>query len=71
MGYDYSKLKGRIVEKFKTQEAFAKAIGMSCSTLNFKINNRSDWTAPEIVRACELLEIPLADAHLYFFNTLL
>ena len=29
MAFDYSKLKGRIVEKFQTQQAFAKAMDLS------------------------------------------
>lgn len=29
MAFDYSKLKGRIIEKYGTQAAFAKAMGTS------------------------------------------
>ena len=64
---DYRKLKGRIKEVFDTQDAFAKALGMSCVSLNLKVNDRREWTTGEIVKACELLNIPLTDAHLYFF----
>ena len=63
----YAKLRGIIREKFKTQEAFAKAMNMRISTLSAKLNDRSEWTKTQIMRACELLEIPIADAHLYFF----
>lgn len=65
----YAKLRGRIVEKFRTQHAFAETIGMNTATLNGKLNNRSQWTADEIARACGHLEIPLNEAHLYFFCT--
>lgn len=67
MGYNYKKLRGKIREKFDTQEDFAKAIGKSKSIVSKKLNNKSDWTREEIVRACEVLDIPLKDASLYFF----
>lgn len=63
----YTKLRGKIVEMFRTQSAFADAMGMNKATLNGKLNNRSQWTADEITKACELLNIPLSEAHLYFF----
>ena len=63
----YSKLKGRIVEKFGTQAAFAAAMGWREALLSAKLNNKSQWTFAEVMKACELLEIPLEEAHLYFF----
>jgi hypothetical protein len=63
----YSKLRGKIVEKFHTQSAFADAMEMNKSTLNSKLSNRRQWTSFELVKACELLGITLAEAHLYFF----
>lgn len=63
----YSKLKGRIREKFGKQEPFARAMDMDPSTLSKKLNNGSQWTRPEIEKACELLEIPISEAHDYFF----
>jgi transcriptional regulator with XRE-family HTH domain len=64
---DYAKLRGRIVEKFQTQSAFARAMGKNTSTINGKLNGKSQWTADEIEKACGLLDIPLTEAHLYFF----
>lgn len=63
----YTKLRGKIVEVFRTQAAFAEAMGMNKATLNGKLNNRSQWTNNEIAKACDLLGIPLKDAYLYFF----
>lgn len=63
----YPKLRGRIREKFGTQEAFALATGMSPSTLSSKLSGKTDWTRQEIERVCELLGIPMAEAHTYFF----
>ncbi len=66
--FDYSKLYGKIREVFGTQEAFAEAMGMSKSALNLRLNQKVEWKAPEIAKACELLNIPLAELHLYFFT---
>lgn len=63
----YAKLRGLILEKFGTQEAFAEALEMHSATLNAKLNGRSEWSGPEIARTCKLLGIPLACAHEYDF----
>lgn len=65
---DYRKLKGKIKEVFDTRSAFAKALDVDPSTLSYKLNNKSEWTSGEITKACELLNIPLVEAHLYFFT---
>lgn len=65
---DYSKLRGKIREYFRTQEDFAKAIGLSECALSQKLNDRSEWTRREMVKACELLHIPIAQIPLYFFT---
>ena len=63
----YAKLRGSIREKFATQDAFAKALEMSPASLSSKLTGKTEWTRAEIEKACVLLEIPLAEAHLYFF----
>jgi hypothetical protein len=65
---DYKKLKLKIKEVFDTQEAFAGAIEMSKTALNQRLNGAVQWKASEIAEACELLHIPLTEAHLYFFT---
>ena len=65
---DYQELKGKIRGVFKTQAAFADAMGMSLTALNQRLNGVVEWKTPEIVKACELLGIPLTEAHLYFFT---
>ena len=67
MSFDYKKLKLRIKEVYDTQPAFAKAMGMSYTALNQRLNGLVEWKTPEIYRACELLHIPISEAHLYFF----
>ena len=63
----YAKLRGKIVEKFRTQFAFAQAMEMNVATLKGKLNGKSQWGSDEIAKACALLEIPLSEAHEYFF----
>ena len=65
---DYRKLRGKITEVYDTHAAFAKALGLDPATLSAKLNDKSEWTTKEIARACELLNIPLVDTHLYFFT---
>nr|UVY58304.1 MAG: Protein of unknown function (DUF739) [Bacteriophage sp.] len=68
MRFDYAKLKGRIKEKYGTQEDFAKAIGITPTTISFKINGKAKWQQDEIVKAVELLEISQDEIVEYFFN---
>ena len=65
---DYRKLKGKIKEVYDTRSAFAKALDLDPATLSSKLNNKSEWSSGEIAKACELLNIPLVEAHLYFFT---
>lgn len=68
MVYDYSKLEGRIIEKFGTRESFSKAFGITPKSIYDKLNNKTIWKQPEISKAMELLSIPGKDIELYFFN---
>ena len=70
MAYNYSKLLGRIVEKFGTQARFAEAMGLSERSLSLKMNCKVPFKQPEISKACGLLEIDATDIHSYFFTVL-
>jgi DNA-binding transcriptional regulator YdaS (Cro superfamily) len=65
---DYSKLRGKIVEVFGTQYAFAETMGMSPAAVGQRLSGKTNWTTPEVAKACDLLGIPLEEAHLYFFT---
>ena len=65
---DYKMLKLKIKEVYDTQEVFAKAMGMSYTALNQRLNGSVEWKVSEIAKACDLLHIPLTEAHLYFFT---
>lgn len=64
----YAKLRGAIREKFRTQGAFARAVGIHPTTLNKKLTGRVDWTRNEIETSCQLLGIPFEQLHTYFFT---
>jgi hypothetical protein len=68
MAYDYSKLRGRIVEKFGNQKSFAVAMGWSERTMSLKINGLRFWSQPEIEKAMKLLELNGDDIRPYFFT---
>lgn len=58
-------LKGAIKSKGLTQSETAKIIGISTASLNYKINNRRQFTASEISKLVDLLTI--IDKDKYFF----
>ena len=65
--YDYSKLLGRIREKGFTKVTLAEAIGISETTLNLSLGNKRAFKQDEILKACEILGIPLESVNSYFF----
>ena len=67
MSFCYDKLKGKIKEKFGTQDSFAKAMGISRTTLNLKLNNMSEFTQKEMIKAMEVLNLSGSEIRDYFF----
>ena len=65
--FDYSKLRGRIVEMFGTIGKFAEASGIRAEQFTSAFNQKRTFTQSEIIRICELLDIPDAEIGLYFF----
>lgn len=68
MAFDYSKLRGRIIEKFDTQAKFAVAIGWSERTLSLKINGNRSWKQTDICKAMVLLDLEEGNIAEYFFT---
>lgn len=66
--FDYSKLKGRIVEKYGSQKNFYKALGWNNSSLAMKLAGKTKFTIYEIPMLCEMLEIPIEQLGVYFFT---
>lgn len=68
MEYDYSKLLGRITEKYGNNGNFACKMGLSERTISLKLNNKIDFKQNEIIKAKKLLEISDEELHNYFFK---
>lgn len=66
--FDFSKLRGRIKEIYRTQTAFALAMLMNEATLSNKLNNNVEFSPKEIIRACLLLSIDFEEINIYFFT---
>lgn len=52
----YSKLKGLMTEKNITQQELAEILEMSITTLNFKINGKSDFSIKEAKKVSKLFD---------------
>lgn len=69
MAFDYSKLRGRITEKFGKQSAFADAVGISSVALSRKLMGKTTISVDDIRHwsSSKLLDIPPSEYHTYFF----
>lgn len=67
MAFRYNELRGRIVEKYGTQGAFAKEIGITKECMSNKMRGKTAFSQRDIVRWCTLLDIDLKEAGRYFF----
>ena len=66
--FDYSKLKGRIIEKCGSQKAFSTLLGVTEGTLTSKLLGYTYFTQSEIWQTIALLDISPGDVTLYFFT---
>lgn len=62
--FDFSKLKGRMKEKSMTQEDLAKQVGISTTTLGYKLSGKVDFKLKEALVISKVLDISPAE---YFF----
>lgn len=67
MEFDYSKLRGRIVEKYGDVRAFAKSLELSETSTYNHLNNKTRFNQRSIEKWCNLLDIPIDEAAAYFF----
>lgn len=65
--FNYSKLRGRMVEKGYSIKSLADKLPFSEWSLGMKLRGRFDFKQSEILAICRLLDIPSADIGLYFF----
>lgn len=68
MSYDYSKLCGKIKEKYGTQEKFADALKLGRVSLSLSLNSKREFSQDEINRSIALLDIEKAEIPEYFFT---
>ena len=68
--FDYSKLLGRITEKFGSQRSFARAYGVSENTISKKLNGKMGITAADIIKMSDeaYLDIKPNEIPTYFFK---
>ena len=67
--FNYSKLIGRIIERYGSRRAFAKAMNVSERTLSLKLNDIVSFKSREIYQICQLLCIDISEIPAYFFTT--
>lgn len=68
MPYNYSKLKGKITEKFGTQMALAKEVEWSERTLSLKLNGKIPFSQKDIEVMVKALGIERQEIQSYFFT---
>ena len=66
--YDYSKLLGRIKEKYGTRENLVKKITISSTSLNLRLNNKLRFDQQDIKELCMALDIEEEEIPDYFFQ---
>lgn len=68
--FDYSRLRGRIIEKYGTFTAFAAATGQKKSNLSSKLSNKARISSEEMVSwsAPNRLDIAPAELYAYFLT---
>lgn len=67
MLFDYSKIKGRIIEKVGSLGKFAEAMGWSIQTQHKKLSGRIPWTQKDMITAVRVLDLEIDDIPAYFF----
>lgn len=70
MPFDFSKLRGRIVEKFGTCGNFATTMGKSKVWVSTRLNNVVPWSSDEIAEVCKPEKLDIAPEEIpdYFFT---
>lgn len=68
MQFDFSKLRGRIVEKHRTIGNFSTIVGIPRGQLSAKICGHTGFTFTDVYRICQSLDIPSEEIGVYFFT---
>lgn len=70
MVLNYSKLRGRIVERYGTIKEFSDTVQISRTALSLSLNNKRAFSQQEMLRILELLNIQENEIGSYFFTEL-
>lgn len=70
MRFDFSKLRGRIIEKFGTYANFAAAVGYGAPVISAKLSNQCRISMADIYKWIQpqVLDIPPEEISVYFFT---
>ena len=70
MGFDFSKLRGRIIEVYGCYADMAKAVNMSPAQLSDRLQNKIAFKPEEIylISSREVLDIPSEEIPRYFLT---
>lgn len=68
MGYSYDKLRGRIIEKYGSQEKFAEVLGISANSLSKKMTGKTGFSQKDIILWSNLLNVDKTEYSEYFFT---
>lgn len=68
--FDYSELRGLIKSKVKTEQKFAELIGRTFQFVSRVFNGKAYFTAVDVKKACEVLEIADDKVGSYFYTLL-
>ncbi len=65
--FDYSKLRGRIVEKYGTMSAFAEIVDISEVALSRKLNNKVAISREDMIKWSKALDVSLDEYGAFYF----
>ena len=68
MAYNYSRLRVKIKEVYRTETAFAAALQITHVSLSDKLNNKFPFKLKEIEKTKKLLKISSVEIPEYFFT---
>lgn len=66
--FNHRKLRGKIKEKFGSESKLAKTIGLSPTSLSYRLNNGVEFSSTEIYRIIAVLDLESSEIKEYFFE---
>lgn len=68
MSFDYSKLRGRIVEKYGSVASFSEKTRIKYPAVIRKMAGDTAFSQADIIEWCDLLDIDVSEVPLYFLQ---